>query len=433
MPRTRAALIGLTLASLLALVWWFGPRAPSQADPEPVIDQYVQIAHAVYTDSLLAARELQASIALLAANPSQQTLSDARTAWREARIPYMQSEVFRFGNPPVDAWEGQVNAWPLDEGLIDYTAGGYTFEQGNAAARANIIANTRLQIGGQTIDLSQITAQRLADLNEIGGSEANVATGYHAIEFLLWGQDLNGTGPGAGERPHTDFVRNQKNCTDGTQPAPVAHCQRRVEYLKAAAQLLITDLEYMAGLWAPDASGNYRARLTGEIDQVEALRRMLFGMGSLVLGELAGERMKVALIAHSTEDEHDCFSDNTHNSHYFDMLGVANVYRGDYRRRDGSLIDGPGIDDLLAAGHPEAAARLDASIENALQALNQFIVAAEEEGEHFDQLIAPGNTAGHERIQTAIGALVAVAQDIEQASGLLGIDNLQPDNAGHQF
>ena len=27
-------------------------------------------------------------------------------------------------------------------------------------------------------------------LHEIGGNEANVATGYHAIEFLLWGQDL---------------------------------------------------------------------------------------------------------------------------------------------------------------------------------------------------------------------------------------------------
>lgn len=47
-----------------------------------------------------------------------------------------------------------------------------------------------------------ISPQLLAEeLHMLDGVQANVATGYHAIEFLLWGQDLNGTNPGAGNRP----------------------------------------------------------------------------------------------------------------------------------------------------------------------------------------------------------------------------------------
>ena len=75
-------------------------------------------------------------------------------------------------------------------------------------------------------------------LQEAGDIEANVATGYHAIEFLLWGQDLNGTGPGAGKRPATDYRR--ANCTGG-------NCDRRAAYLKAATDLLVSDLEEMVG------------------------------------------------------------------------------------------------------------------------------------------------------------------------------------------
>ena len=82
-----------------------------------------------------------------------------------------------------------------------------------------------------------ITPALIADLNEVGGSEANVASGYHAIEFLLWGQDLNGTNAGAGERPYTDYVVGE-GCSNG-------NCARRAEYLQAASSLLIQDLAWM--------------------------------------------------------------------------------------------------------------------------------------------------------------------------------------------
>src|SRR3546814_14254455 len=88
-------------------------------------------------------------------------------------------------------------------------------------------------VNGETVDASDITKELLADvLHEAEAVEANVATGYHAIEFLLWGQDLNGTGPGAGNRPASNF--STADCTGGS-------CERRGEYLKVATELLIDD------------------------------------------------------------------------------------------------------------------------------------------------------------------------------------------------
>jgi len=432
MPRAaRIALIVAVVSVVAGVVWWAGPRGSDGPERAAVVEQYADIAHASYGDSLEAARALQARIEAFLEAPTPQSLTDAREAWRAARVPYMQTEAFRFGNPVVDQWEGQVNAWPLDEGLIDYVARDYIHEQGNPAARANLIADSVLEVGGRTIDTQPITPERLTELNEIGGAEANVATGYHAIEFLLWGQDRNGTGPGAGERPHTDFVRRDGVCTDGSASAPVTHCERRAAYLRAATTLLIRDLEAMVAEWAPNRDDNYRAELLS-LPPTEGIRRILFGIGSLALGELAGERMRVALIARSTEDEHDCFSDNTHNSHYYNVVGIANVYRGRYRTLEGDTVSGPAVADLVAAADPELARAVESELDQALSEARELKQVAAE-GERFDQMLAAGNQAGHERIRTAIDALVTLAGGIQEAAGAIGLGKLRPADMGHDF
>src|SRR5690606_16600376 len=177
-----------------------------EAAAKAVVSHYADLALAVFSDAASTGKQLQSAIDALLANPSEETLSAAKQAWLAARVPYMQTEVFRFGNAVVDDWEGQLNAWPLDEGLIDYVEGDYDHALGNPGAQANIIANTEIQVGEDTIDVSEINGELLASLNELGGSEANVATDYHVIEFLLWGQDLNGTAAGAGQRPYTDYL-----------------------------------------------------------------------------------------------------------------------------------------------------------------------------------------------------------------------------------
>ena len=288
-------------------------------------------------------RTLQLAVNQLLANPTDQNLLAARAAWIAARIPYMQTEAFRFGNTIVDDWEGKVNSWPLDEGLIDYVVRLLRHRLSRERAlrrrrhRQHLADHRR-----QEADTSKITKELLADkLQEAGGVEANVATGYHAVEFLLWGQDLNGTGPGNGNRPASDY--DTKKCTGG-------HCDRRAQYLRAATDLLVDDLAWMAAQWAPGGE----ARKTIEDGIAEAgLTAILTGLGSLSYGELAGERMKLGLMIHDPEEEHDCFSDNTFASHYFDALGIRNVYLGRYRRVDGSVVQGPSVSDLVKAKSPE--------------------------------------------------------------------------------
>ena len=187
-------------AAVLALPAW-------GADKAAVVATYADIAQAGYEDSLATARRLGAAVDALIATPSAEALQAAKAAWLAARVPYQQTEAFRFGNAIVDEWEGKVNAWPLDEGLIDYvdaSYGGATDE--NPYADLNVIANPSFTLSAGEVDAGEITPALLADtLQEADAIETNVATGYHAIEFLLWGQDLNGTGPApaAGRGPTT--------------------------------------------------------------------------------------------------------------------------------------------------------------------------------------------------------------------------------------
>jgi putative iron-regulated protein len=334
----------------------------------------------------------------------------ARTAWLAARVPYQQTEAFRFGNAIVDGWEGKVNAWPLDEGLIDYVDpayGGATDE--NPYAVLNVIANPTLTLSAGEVDASAITPALLADtLQEADAIEANVATGYHAIEFLLWGQDLHGTEHGAGERPYTDYVRGE-GCTGG-------NCERRAAYLKAASDLLISDLEWITAQWGD--GGEARAAVTA--DPEAGVVAILTGMGSLSYGEQAGERMRLGLMLHDPEEEHDCFSDNTFNSHYFDGMGVRNVYTGRYVRVDGSVVEGPSVSELVREADPALDAELRAALADSMAALGA-IKTAGEAGTSYDQLLATGNAAGEALVMGAVDALIAQTRSIERAVSALNL------------
>ena len=382
------------------------------AEPVGILNNYANIAHAGYEDSLITAKKLDTAIDGLIANPTAETLSAAREAWLDARVPYQQTEAFRFGNAIVDDWEGRVNAWPLDEGLIDYVDPSYGMESDqNPLYTVNVIANPKLKIAGQNVDATNITPELLSEtLQEAGGVEANVATGYHAIEFLLWGQDLNGTGPGAGNRPASDY--DTQNCTNG-------HCDRRAEYLKAASTLLIADLQEMVGNW--EEGGAARAALLENPDA--GLLAILTGMGSLSYGELAGERIKLGLLLHDPEEEHDCFSDNTHNSHYYDGLGIQNVYLGKYKRIDGSEVSGASLSDLVAAANIEVDTELKSNLASSMHELGALKLAADN-GFAYDQMLEKGNKKGEMLIMNAVNALVAQTKSIERATIALGLTQI---------
>jgi putative iron-regulated protein len=403
----------LAVGAGLAAIALQGPaQAADSADRAAVALTYADIAEAMYADSLSEAERLRAAIAALVEAPGENTLHAARDAWLAARVPYQQTEAYRFGNPIVDDWEGKVNAWPLDEGLIDYVAASYGDESDiNDLYTANVIANEKITASGETLDASTIDAELLRSLHEIDAVEANVATGYHAIEFLLWGQDLHGTEAGAGERPASDF--DPANCTGG-------NCERRSAYLTTAGDMLIADLEEMVGQWGED--GAARAAVTGNPD--DGLRAMLQGLGSLSYGELAGERMKLGLLLHDAEEEHDCFSDNTHNSHYYDIAGMLAVYDGRYERVDRSVVEGPSLADLVAASDPDLAAATQQAFEHTLAEAKTLKDTADSGEMAYDQMLAADNPEGNAMIEAVIAALLEQTKQLEQVLAALDLGSL---------
>jgi putative iron-regulated protein len=349
-----------------------------------VIHGYAKMVSLNYNDALTDAKNLQQTLQNLVKNPSESSLESAKKAWLKSRESYGQSEVYRFYEGPIDneaqeGPEGQLNAWPLDEGYIDYVING-----------SQIINNGLIQ------DTSFVLSKpNLISKNEDGG-ETNIATGYHAIEFLLWGQDINSEDyitlkeMNPGRRPFTDFS------TD-------INATRRGVYINLVAEILVEDLTKLELEWKADAS-NYRHDFENRADK-ESLKNILLGMGFLSKGELSGERMRVALENHDQEDEHSCFSDNTHRDIILNNLGIYNAYFGHYNQNTF-----PGIRTLLSEELKKEA--------DAIFTATKFTIESIQAP--FDVEIAEGNQEGNARVKAGIdalslqaGVIVKIAQELE--------------------
>lgn len=368
-----------------------GGPATLPSNAPAVISTYADIVHASYQDSLSTAQDLDAALTALVSGPSVATHTAAQDAWRASRVPYLQTEVYRFYDGPIDnaddGPEGLLNAWPLDEQFIDYVQGDED---------AGIVNDPDM-----TIDAATLTG-----LNE-NGAEKNISTGYHAIEFLLWGQDVNDDGPG--ERPFTDYVTG----AEGT----AQNQARRAQYLTTASDLLTEHLEQLVDAWAPNAQ-NYRAELEAEAPEA-ALSRIMSGMIILSGFETGGERLQAALDAKDQEEEHSCFSDNTHVDMIEDVRGVQNVWLGRYRKLGGTMESGPSIRDLIAAEDSALAEEITEQLEHALE-------HAEDLQAPFDREIQAGNAAGNARVQELIDALSELSDSLERAFQVYGLTRI-PD------
>ena len=366
-----------------------------------ILDAYSDIALANYSDALKDAKSLKTAIDAFAKSPTQANLDNAKKAWLTSRESYGQTEIFRLANGPIDAedgWvadsygalEGQLNAWPLDENMIDYT-----IDVNGAKTSGNIIDTVGVfnpgGEGASAIDVTTITADAISSLNENGG-DANVASGYHAIEFLLWGQDQDYSNflkdsvtPGAmiaGNRALSDFT-SEKNA------------DRRLAYLQAASQKVVNDLEVIASAWQKEIKGNaglYQAalkgQLTGEnasknINSNDALKQIIAGMGVFVKSELANERIAVAVLTPSEEDEHSCFSDNTHRDIANNYLGFKNILTATYNEKK----YGKSLFDAVDKETKTRIEKLMASIEEKIQSIDNVAKTQA----HFDYQIRPDN------------------------------------------
>lgn len=389
------------IALALSLSLAFLSLSAHAGNPQKLLEIYSNIALDNYNDSLDDARYLQQEINKFTADPTAKTLKSAKDAWLNARESYGQTEIFRLSNGPIDAeegWiaeaygslEGQINAWPLDEAMIDYT-----LDANKKRTHGNIIdAKSEFTPSGEnpeTVNVSRINIKTITALNENGG-EANVASGYHAIEFLLWGQDqdynnfiedsVTKGAMKAGQRPLSDFTSDK-------------NAKRRRAYLKAATDKLVADLELVTSAWSKSHKGNtglYRKALLGQLKGKErsknlsnfnAVRNILAGMGVFIKSELANERIAVAVLTPSEEDEHSCFSDNTHRDIHTNYQGFKNLLTSTYNGRSYGVAMLDGVSDA----DKKDIKKLMADIEKRIAKINSLARSKM----HFDYQIQPQN------------------------------------------
>lgn len=372
---------------------------------EDVKANYVSMAYAAYSDSLTTAQDLKTAVDTFIADPSETNLTAAKAAYKEARVPYQQSEILRFdssitlsanlaadgGLSSVDDWEGQVNAWPLDESHID-----------------SLISGT------DAIDMALLLAQ-----NGSNDNEANVTTGVHAIEYMLWGADNNGTDAGAGERPASDF--DVTGCFD-------TFCERRVDYLEAATDLLVTDLTTMQAEWTETASTTEGSLAYNFLNSDLALDYIIGSIHAMATDELAGARMNSGLLLGDPEEEHDCFSDLSHVAIYNNFQGVKNAFYGSY-----GDIDGAAIGDLIMQADATTYNNIDAALTSIEGHMSQILEFGEREVNpiKYDQIIGQGSSDTERAVaEIAVDELIALDQEIKAAVQVLSLNTIDTSGGG---
>lgn len=387
--KTKFILIGVIMSCISI-------QSCKKDDDEPVTDltqlksevktTYADIAYENYSDALITAQNLKTAIDAFVSNPSTSTHADAKLAWIEAREPYGQTEALRFAGGPIDddnGPEGLLNAWPLQESYIDYVTGGGT-----------------LGIINDIAGFPVLTDSILINANEVGG-ETNIIVGYHAIEFLLWGQDnpdealLSG-----GNRQYTDYTT-------------ALNSDRRGKVLKVCANVLISHLTGLKNEWDKSVSNNFRTTFLA-LPNNDAIKLMLTGIGILSKAELAGERIYVALDNQDQEDEHSCFSDNTHRDIILNAQGIYNIYTGSYTKVDGDVVKGASIKDLLNEVNPALAKEMDAIADESIQKVNNIPVP-------FDYHLKQETVTGNGPIMQSVNALQSQGDKIAEVAAALGI------------
>jgi len=370
----------LSVALLAALVAGCGAeeKTVSRDQKAAVAENYADIVLAAYGASIASAAKMGDTIGDFVAQPTAARMAAAKRAWIAARDDYVVTEPFRFyGGPiddPKDGPEGLINAWLMDEAYVDYVQGDRD---------AGIVNDRRRH--------PTITKAVIVAANERDG-ETNISSGWHAIEFLLWGQDRSKTGPG--RRPVSDYT---------TAP----NAKRRGTYLRLTTERLLSDLESVRARWKPGA-GSYRDTFLADPDK--ALTKILRGIGALNSHELAGERMAVAFESKDQEDEHSCFSDNTNADVVNDIDGIRMVYAGRLR-----TVSGPGVDDLIREVDAPLAQSIRRQMASTLAKAKAFPATFE------TMIAAPGGSPESIAMADVIEALEAQGRDLARGATALGV------------
>lgn len=389
-PKKCLALVAFTLVTCsFADFEPFPPTPEGQPYSNEIafqaLSNYADLAFEMYSDAVRETIRFNMAVYAFRKDPCAATFEEAKRLWIRARKVYGKTEAFRFSDTPVDELELEIliNAWPLDEGYIDYTRD-----------------NPNSGIINQPEKFPKINSVVIPKLNELEG-EANVSTGWHVIEFLLWGQDFNPDGPG--ERPWTDFT---------TAP----NADRRMKYLVTSTEVLRSHLVMISDEWSPfnydGHPGEFFLRRPSRI-----IRTVMRGVASMAGREIASERLAAALRSRSQEDEHSCFSDTTHNDLVANMEGLESVMFGAFTSLNGKVsINEKGIYHIIESADPELAERLRAQFYSAKAQVEAIPTP-------FDQaIVANEGSPENEAIKSAIASLWEFVYSLSDAEEVMELD-----------
>lgn len=343
--------------NLTALATWAAPAKLDAGEIKGIAEKYSSLVLNSYQKLSVNTQELQTRVQQFIKAPSQANQDAAKEAWKKTRLSYSPTEAFRFYAGPIDNAETNIepmmNAWPIDESYIDSVQG---------KAQSGIINSPE--------QYPTLNKETLISMNEKGG-ERNVSTGYHAVEFLLWGQDL-------------DLSTNGKRSFEDYLPEKNKNAQRRAQYLTTVTDLLMDHTQMLVSTWKPDAA--YPKSFIREKPE-EILRRILTGMTSLSADEMAGERMTVALEKHDQENEQDCFSDFTLSDLAANQEGVMAVYNQ------------TGLKEFFAKTDKGLEKQISKQLEGSLQLIRAIPGP-------FDAVVSGGKkTSAQKQVQKAIDSL----------------------------
>ena len=391
------------------------------------IEFYLKLGDKMFTAAYKSSLAFKKEVISFLDNPTQASFSSLKLAYTNARFYYQQTEVFRFANEEIDNLEDRVNAWPVDESFLDYVK-----VSGSVQSNNNLVFSSKIKNADNYIKINNnYDHKSLRSLHELGGDESKVTTGFHAIEFMLWGQDLNGFNYGAGNRSYTDYTKT--GCV-------YVSCDKRRAYLLSLSSLLSKDLALMSAEFKKGGKLYDRYQKT---NPVKLLKKIMSGLISFSYGELAGERIQLGLILNDPEEEHDCFSDLTHHSHYYNLIGIYRVLFARYdfnklSKPDLTFINQPNtkqkskkhisLYDIIKIYDKNAAKKLKLSFEMSYDKMKYMFDKAES-GMSYDMMLDKKNNEGKKILDDVVASLRLFSSELQNSASAIKINNLAFDGS----
>jgi putative iron-regulated protein len=277
-----------------------------QIDSSAFAAQVGIIAYTYLSDASQSVQTLDSQLASFMYHPNPMSQAEIQQSWRLAYNSFLRSLIFSYlpiQDPPD--WQSQrigyshllaqLDSWPIEGGYIDYIQG-YPF--------SGIVNDLTLDI-----DEDSIRSQH-------GFTDpSNASLGYHALEFMLWGNDGKRSArdffPQENTAPipiNDDVVTTQflddssKESLEGSAhgniliqtEAPEIKLQnhnRRRQYTQLLIELLQKDLHRIQRRWEP--SSGYYAQLLQQSDSKKTLRSAFIAAQGLISKEILHKRFQL--------------------------------------------------------------------------------------------------------------------------------------------